>query len=109
MSPFSLVMLKPSGDTQLAAAKEGYVLEGQEGPMLSGKVLTVRDNLVMLSLGKDDKVKTGMKFIVSRNGRYLGDVQVLKVYDDFAGAEVLFLADQKELIKEGDDAKTKRL
>lgn len=76
-------------------------------PEITAKVVSVKDKLVVLSVGANDGVVKGMQFIVHRNGQYLGDIKVEYVYTDMAGAEVVHLAD-RGLIREGDDAKTKQ-
>jgi hypothetical protein len=97
--------------TQIVIAgvgKDGAVATGA-APMIAAKVLSVKEKkLVILSVGADDKVKEGMVFIVYRDNKYLGDVKIVNVYKDMAGAEVVHTVSGAE-IKEGDDAKTKQL
>jgi hypothetical protein len=61
--------------------------------------------LVVLSVGKDQKVQEGFKFTVYRGDRFVGKVQVVKVYEDLAGARILFTQDN-ESIQIGDKAAT---
>ncbi len=93
----------------LAMAGGGGKELGPTGnPQIAAKVLSVKEKLVILSVGSDDKVAEGMVFIVYRDGKYLGDVKIVNVYKDMAGAEVVHTVSGAE-IKEGDDAKTKQL
>ena len=63
-------------------------------------------NLVMLSVGAEDGVKKGYRFTISRGERYIGKVEVEKVFDDMSSAKIL--ADwTKGPIKENDDASTR--
>jgi predicted nuclease with TOPRIM domain len=61
--------------------------------------------LVVLSVGRDQKVQEGFKFTVYRGDRFVGKVQVIKVYDDLAGARILF-TNENEAIQVGDRAAT---
>ena len=62
------------------AKKRGLVWRITEPvlPTIKATVQKVNHELkyVMLSVGTDDKVAKGRRFIVSRNGRYVGEVQV---------------------------------
>lgn len=57
---------------------------------LRGKVMRVEDSvdLVILSLGKTDEVKVGMRLVVSRGDEYIGKVVVQKIYDDMCSATI---------------------
>jgi hypothetical protein len=87
--------------------EKGY--PGGEGttPTLKGKILGVQDDLVVLSLGKDDKVEPGMVFAVSRGSTYLGDITIKQVYKDMSGGQIVYIVEGAQ-IREGDDAETKR-
>jgi len=63
------------------------------------------DKLVVLSVGKDQKVQEGFQFTVYRGDKFVGKVQVIKVYDDLAGARVLY-TQEGEAIQIGDQAAT---
>jgi hypothetical protein len=74
---------------------------------IHGKVLAVRPevNLVMVSVGTDQKVRKGYRFTVFREDRYIGKVEVEKVFDNMCSARIL--SDwTKEKVKEGDDVST---
>lgn len=76
-------------------------------PNVHGKVLAVRPevNLVMLSVGKDNGVTKGLRLTVYRDERYVGKVEVEKVFNDVCSARII--QDwTKGSIKEGDDAAT---
>ncbi|MHC4504098.1 MAG: tetratricopeptide repeat protein, partial [Planctomycetota bacterium] len=68
------------------------------------KVVAVRPevNLVMLSVGSDDGVKTGYRFTITRGERRIGTVEVEKVFADMSSARIIEA--WKDAIKEGDDA-----
>ncbi len=76
------------------------------GVDIPARIVGVRGDLAMLSVGRDDGVKPGMVFAVSRGATYVGDVRVRTVYKDMAGAESMYLVDGAE-IREGDTARTK--
>jgi hypothetical protein len=69
---------------------------------LHGKIVGVRGDIVVLSVGKGDGAKPGLIFRVSRGSQYIGEVRVTAVYKDMSGAEVEYVA-QGCTIKEGDD------
>ena len=77
-------------------------------PPIDGRVPAVRRdvNLVMLSVGTDDGVKPGFKFTVYREDRYIGKVEVEKVFSDMASARIIPDLTQDE-ISEGDSAATR--
>ena len=63
-------------------------------PSIEAVVQKVNGELkyVMLSVGADDKVVKGFRFVVSRNGRYVGDVQVDYVYPKACAASFVRMA-----------------
>lgn len=63
-------------------------------PAIEAVVQKVNGDLkyVMLSVGQDDKVVKGFRFVVSRNGRYVGDVQVDYVYPKACAASFVRMA-----------------
>ena len=77
-------------------------------PEIPAKIMGVKNMLVVLSVGSDSQVRPGMEFMVYRGNQYLGDVKIQTVYKDMSGAEITYLVEGAE-IREGDDAKTKRL
>ena len=62
------------------------------GPVrpLRGKVLRVEDavDLVILSLGKGDDIKVGMRLVISRGDEYIGKVMVHNIYDEMCSATI---------------------
>jgi len=74
---------------------------------IHGKVLAVRPkvNLVMVSVGSDQKVKKGYRFTVYREDRYIGKIEVEQVFDNMCSARILSPW-TKEKVKEGDDVST---
>ncbi len=66
----------------------GYVANQ---PAISGKVLAVRNDvgLVMLSVGTQNQVQPGFKFVVSNGAEYKAQVQVDKVYNDMSSAKII--------------------
>lgn len=81
--------------------------ESDVPPPLRGKVLAVNQNdLLELSLGADDGIRTGNTLEVFRGNSYLGRVQVLTTQSDRAVAKILpdF---KKGVIQKGDDVATR--
>ncbi|MFN0057303.1 MAG: hypothetical protein ACKVX7_02505 [Planctomycetota bacterium] len=77
-------------------------------PPLDGVVVSVRDNLVVLSIGKgSDGVKEGYTFTVYRGSNYIATVQVTHVTEDMAAASILYPEAAK--IQNGDLATTRIL
>jgi hypothetical protein len=64
------------------------------------------DRLVVLSIGMDQKVQEGQVFVIHRTGKFVGIVRAIKVYDDLAGARILFTR-AGESIQVGDQASTR--
>ena len=77
-------------------------------PPLKAKVSAVNNelNIVVLSIGRDDKVKAGYEFTVYRGAEYVGRIVIDKVDKDFCSGY-----SRKELEKNpiavGDDARTR--
>lgn len=86
------------------------VYEAEPRPVepIHAKVLAVRPdvNIVMLSVGTDDKVQAGYRFTVYRGSQYVGRVEVEKVFADMCSARILSEY-TKEPLREGDDASTR--
>lgn len=86
------------------------VINHKPVPPINGKVAAVRTDvspaLVLLTVGKDDKVEKGFHFTVYRGNEFIGKVVVEKVMADSAGCRVLFTAAGKQ-IKQGDDVATR--
>jgi myosin heavy subunit len=76
-------------------------------PPLRGKVLAVSaDDLIEVSLGKDDGLKTGHTLEVYRENKYLGRVEVLNIDTDRAVAKIL-KDFRKAPIQKGDNVATR--
>jgi len=91
----------------LAAAKErGVVIPAQGAPRIDAIVKGVRDQIVLLSVGKDQKVEEGYEFTVFRGSDFIGKVKVFRVFPDLAGAQVVYTKDEKAEIRAGDRAST---
>lgn len=77
---------------------------------INAKVLTVRPdvNVVLLSVGREDKVREGYQFTVYSGGTYKGKVMVESVYPNMCSARILkdLMADT-QTIQEGDNASTR--
>jgi hypothetical protein len=93
---------------RMVLSKRGIsVGETDVPPPLRGKVLAVSQNdLLELSLGADDGIRTGNTLEVFRGSSYLGRVQVLTTQSDRAVAKILpdF---KKGVIQKGDDVATR--
>jgi len=61
------------------------------------------EKVVVLSMGRNDRVRQGFEFTVTRDERFVGRVKVIKVYDELCGARVLFTG-EGEAIRQGDKA-----
>jgi len=96
-------------ELQLAAAEKAGLDLGRIStePAIDAVVQAVAEDkkLVVLSVGRDQKVQEGFKFTVYRGDRFVGKVQVVKVYEDLAGARILF-SQENEAIQIGDKAAT---
>ncbi|MBN1421595.1 MAG: hypothetical protein JXP34_22675 [Planctomycetes bacterium] len=77
-------------------------------PKIDAKIFAVKrdQNLVVLTVGQDDKVREGYPFSVFRGGEYIGKVKVIEVLGDISGARIEFTVPGKE-IREGDNATTR--
>jgi hypothetical protein len=92
---------------QITLLQQGFNVADAAKP-IAARIVGVRGDLVMLSVGRDDGVTVGMVFAVSRGDQYVGDVRVRTVYKDMAGAQIIHLVNGAE-IQEGDNARTKQL
>ena len=93
------------------AQEQGYdVSKAIIAPALEAVVQNVNPEYkyVMLSVGRDDKVVKGLRFTVSRNGSYVGEVQVDYIYPKSCSAS--FKRDGKPgmSIQAGDTAATRQ-
>lgn len=76
-------------------------------PPVNGEVLAVStNNLVEVSLGRDDGMREGFTLEVHRSGQYLGRLKVRTVRDDKSVAEIL-TGYQKGYIRAGDRVDSK--
>jgi hypothetical protein len=82
------------------------ILEGA-APPINAIIEAVRptEKLVVLSVGKNQKVQEGFRFTIYRGDRFIGKVQVTKVYEDLAGAKIIY-TNENESIQIGDKAAT---
>ncbi len=78
---------------------EGIHFVGHGQPAIDGIVEAVNqsDQLVVLSVGKEQKVERGFLFAVNRGGETIGKVQVIEVYDDLSGARITYVKDANEI------------
>jgi hypothetical protein len=63
------------------------------------------EKLVVLSVGKDQRVEPGFQFTVARGNSFIGKVEVIKVYPDLSGARIMFTKEGEE-VRQGDKAFT---
>lgn len=84
------------------------LFRGQKAP--AGKRIAARvdaidkeNELVVLSVGTDQKVEVGDEFTIHRGVEFVGKVKVVKVYPDLSGARVLFTK-KWEQIRKADSA-----
>lgn len=92
------IVVEPAGK----GAKPGASVSTPKGP-LQGKVLVVNKEykFAVINLGKNEGVKIGDVFTVSRSGKKLGQIKVAKVHDTMSAADFLD-AKLMDLIKEDD-------
>ncbi len=89
------------------------VLKKEKGPTkpIDAYVLAVNPglNLVMLSVGKEDKVEPGYIFTIYRDNNYIGKAKVEEVFKDMCSAMVIkkYINRNGLKVKEGDNASTK--
>ena len=98
------------GAVEKKLGKDGIeaILSGLVSPPIDALVEEVDGDLemVVLSVGRQDEVKEGVEFTIYREGKFVGKVRVNKVYDNLAGAKVLF-TDKGFDIRQGDRATTR--
>jgi hypothetical protein len=84
-----------------------HLIPDRLAPPIEGIVHAVDDDLklVVLSVGRDQKVQEGYEFTVYREAEFIGKVKVTRVFSDLAGAEVVFTKDGAK-IQPGDKAST---
>lgn len=75
-------------------------------PKINGEVLVSDKNLIEISIGSDDGLKTGHTVEVYRGNTYLGRAKIKQTAPDRAVAEVL-VEFRKGIIRKGDRVKTK--
>ncbi len=76
-------------------------------PMLRGKVLAVnQENMIEVSLGTDDGLRTGNTLEVFRGSKYLGRVEVLQAAPDRSVGKILPNF-RKGIIQKDDDVATR--
>ena len=92
-----------------------YGFLGQSGPSgqpaIEAKVLAVKPEvgLIMLSVGENNGVKPGYRFMISKGSDFKGTVQVDKVYADMCSAKIVLPPkDPNMAIAAGDIATTSR-
>lgn len=76
-------------------------------PPIDAKVVDVDSDakLVVLSVGRDQKVAKGYRFTVFRGDSFVAKVEVIEVYPDLSGARILYTKDGAS-IEQGDSAST---
>ena len=98
------------GAVEKKLGKDGVeaILSGLVSPPIDALVEEVDSNLnlVVLSVGSEDEVKEGVEFTIYREDKFVGKVRVSKVYENLAGARVLFTAEGSD-IRQGDRATTR--
>ena len=76
-------------------------------PPIDARVVDVdtKMKLVVLSVGRDQKVEKGFRFTVYRDDSFVGKVEVFEVYPDLSGARILFTKEGAS-VELGDNAST---
>lgn len=68
-----------------------FYLTGLKAEILNGKILEVnrKYNFVIINLGKEDGIKKGMVFMIYREKKLLGKVEVEEVFKEMSSCIVL--------------------
>ncbi len=76
-------------------------------PPIDAKVVDVdtKEKLVVLSVGRDQKVEKGFRFTVYRGASFIGKVEVFAVYPNLSGARILFTKEGASIARD-DNAST---
>lgn len=76
-------------------------------PPIDAKIVAVdaKAKLVVLSVGRNQKVAKGYNFTVYRGNSFVGKVLVFEVYPDLSGARILFTKEGAS-VEQGDSAST---
>ncbi len=86
------------------------LVSGPPVPAIDARVAAVKSNvtpeLVLLSVGSDDKVEKGFHFSIYRGTEFVGKVVVEKVLRDSCGCRVLFTSEGARILA-GDSAATR--
>lgn len=97
-------------EVMIAQAKaNGMDIEIYQQPQIEGRIEAVssEEDIVVLSVGKDQKVQHGHLFSVRRGANYIGKLEVIDVYQDLSGARVIYLK-ENETLEPGDTIETFR-
>ena len=88
---------------RLEAMKNGSTDLGGFDPSVDALVSAVDagENLAVISAGREQLVQVGHKFTVSRGDSFIGQLEVIKVYPDLAGARIVYTADGED-VQRGD-------
>ena len=78
-------------------------------PPIEARVIAVdgAQKLVVLSVGRDQKVENGFEFTVYRGDSFVGRVKVIRVYPDLAGARIMYTKEGGPSVQQGDRASTR--
>lgn len=78
-------------------------------PPIEARVIAVDPDqkLVVLSVGREQKVENGFEFTVYRGDSFVGKVKVIRVYPDLAGARIMYTKDGGVSVRQGDRASTR--
>jgi predicted nucleic acid-binding Zn-ribbon protein len=102
-------LYQAKAETATAALKAAGISDPEDVPPteLKGEVLAVNSNqLVVVSVGKDDGLREGHKLEVFRNGQYLGRIEIRSLKDDQAIGQIL-TSFRKGYIQAGDKVAAK--
>ena len=98
---------KPRGGTGTTAGSPRVEDRAPPAVPVTTKVEAVEpsDGVVVLGSGKKSGLETGHVLSITRDGKSVGRVRVIKIYDDLAGAEILETA-PGETVRRDDSAST---
>lgn len=101
--------LKPEVIAKLEHPGLELSVSGRSVPAIDGAVVQVDEEggqVLVLSVGENDKVEEGQEFTIFRGDRFIAKVKVDKVMPDMAGCRVLFLQNG-ESVQAGDKCTTR--
>lgn len=102
-------LFQARAETAMSALKAAGIADPDDVPPtdLKGEILAVNGNqMVVVSIGRDDGLREGHKLEVYRGGQYLGRIEIRKTEDDKSSGQIL-TSFRKGYIQAGDKVAAK--